>query len=105
MKCDDMQYDISAYLDDALDLSSQATMFAHLGECGQCRVFLRRMLDLRAGLAAIPVPEVPPSLDRRVRRLRMKRTRPIKGPERGSARSGRRGFLSRSRPPRSSRWH
>jgi anti-sigma factor RsiW len=79
MKCDDMQYDISAYLDDALDLSSQATMFAHLGECGQCRVFLRRMLDLRAGLAAIPAPEVPPSLDRRVMRLRMKRTRPIKG--------------------------
>jgi anti-sigma factor RsiW len=79
MKCDDMQYDISAYLDDALDLSSQATMFAHLGECGQCRVFLRRMLDLRAGLAAIPAPEVPPSLDRRVMRLRMKRAGALKG--------------------------
>ncbi len=79
MKCDDMQYNISAYLDDALDLSSQATMFAHLGECGQCRLFLRRMLDLRAGLAAIPAPEVPPSLDRRVMRLKLKRTRPMKG--------------------------
>ena len=70
---------ISTYIDDALDTASQGTMFAHLGECGQCRVFLRRMLDLRAGLAAIPAPEVPPSLDRRVMSLRMKRAGALKG--------------------------
>jgi anti-sigma factor RsiW len=79
MKCDDFQLMISTYIDDALDAPSQGTMFAHLGECGECRLFLRCMLDLRAGLAAIPAPEVPPSLDRRVMRLRMKRTGALKG--------------------------
>jgi predicted anti-sigma-YlaC factor YlaD len=79
MKCDDFQLMISTYIDDALDTASQGTMFAHLGECGGCRLFLRRMLDLRAGLTAIPAPEVPPSLDRSVMRLRMKRTGALKG--------------------------
>jgi anti-sigma factor RsiW len=79
MKCEDMQLMISAYIDDALDPPSQGTMFAHLGECNECRVFLRRLLDLRAGLAAIPAPEIPLSLDRRVMRLKMKRTRAMTG--------------------------
>jgi len=79
MKCDDLQLMISTYIDDALDAPSQGIMFAHLGTCGTCRVFLRRMLDLRAGLSAFPAPEVPPSLDRRVMRLRMKRARTMKG--------------------------
>ena len=77
MKCDDIQLHISTYIDDALDADSQSTMFAHLGACNECRVFLRRMLDLRAGLTAIPAPEVPPSLDKRV--MKLKRTRTMKG--------------------------
>jgi hypothetical protein len=36
---------------------------------------MRRMLDLRARLAAIPPPEVPPSLDRRVMNIHPGRTR------------------------------
>ena len=79
MKCDDFQLMMSTYIDDALDAPSQGRMFAHLGTCNECRVFLRRMLDLRAGLAAIPALEVPPSLDRRVMKLKMKQTRPMKG--------------------------
>jgi anti-sigma factor RsiW len=79
MNCDDMQLHISTYIDDALDAPSQSTMFTHLGTCSECRIFLRRMLDLRAGLAASPAPEVPPSLDKRVMRLKMKRARTMTG--------------------------
>ena len=79
MKCDDFQLMISTYIDDALDAPSQSTMFAHLGTCSKCRVFLRSMLDLRAGLAAFPAPEVPPSLDKRVMGLKMNRARTMKG--------------------------
>jgi anti-sigma factor RsiW len=79
MKCDDFQLMMSTYIDDALDAPSQGRMFAHLATCTECRVFLRRMLDLRAGLAAISVPEVPPTLDRRVMALNLKRARSVKG--------------------------
>ena len=79
MMCDDMQLDISAYLDDALDVTLQGPMFSHLAACPGCRRFLRRSLDLRAGLAALPVPEVPASLDRRVMRLNPGTVRTMKG--------------------------
>ena len=69
MKCEDFQLMISTYIDDALDTQSQGTMFTHLAGCTLCRGFLRHSLDLRAGLAALPQPEVPPSLDRRVMRV------------------------------------
>ena len=69
MKCDDFQLMISTYIDDALDTKSQGTMFAHLAGCTRCREFLRHSLDLRAGMAALPQPEVPRTLDRRVMRL------------------------------------
>jgi predicted anti-sigma-YlaC factor YlaD len=79
MKCDDFQLMVSTYIDNALDPPSQGTMFEHLGTCSECRVFLRSMLDLRAGLAALPAPEVPPSLDKKVMKLKMKRISVMKG--------------------------
>jgi hypothetical protein len=79
MKCDDKQLSISVYLDDALDLASQEAMFSHLAICTECREFLRRSLDLRAGFAAMIVPEVPVSLDRKVMRLSPGRVRAMRG--------------------------
>jgi anti-sigma factor RsiW len=79
MKCDDFQLMISTYIDNALDAPSQGSMFAHLGTCDECRMFLRRMLDLRGRFAAIPAPEVPVSLDKRVMGATIKRARRVKG--------------------------
>jgi anti-sigma factor RsiW len=78
MKCEDIQLMMSAYIDDSLDSESQGTMFTHLVTCSECREFLRRSLDLRTRLAAIPLPEVPSSLDRRVMRLNLNRSRAMK---------------------------
>lgn len=75
MNCDQVQSAISAYVDDALELEIQAGMFGHLASCDACRLFLRRTLDLRATMAAIPAPEVPPSLDRRVTGMSLRRPR------------------------------
>ena len=79
MNCDDMQMQISTYIDDALDIPSQGTMFAHLVTCSECRMFLRRSLGVRTSLVALPVPDVPPSLDRRVMHLKLTGARSIKG--------------------------
>ena len=79
MTCDDRQLSISMYLDDALEAASQEEMFSHLATCAGCREFLRRSLDLRAGFAAMTVPEVPASLDRRVKRLSPGTLRPMRG--------------------------
>jgi len=75
MKCDESEMNISMYVDDALDAHTQESMFAHLATCADCRSFMRRMLDLRARLAALPAPEVPQSLDRRVLHMKPKRGR------------------------------
>ena len=66
MTCDDMQLEISAYIDDALTAEGQGNMFAHLGTCPGCREFLRSVLEIRQRIAASPAPEVPAGLDRRV---------------------------------------
>jgi anti-sigma factor RsiW len=79
MTCDDRQLSISMYLDDALEAASQEEMFSHLATCAGCREFLRRSLDLRAGFAAMAAPEIPASLDRRVKRLFPVRGRAVKG--------------------------
>ena len=79
MKCDEMQLNISMYVDDALEAHSQEKMFAHLATCRECRMFLRRTLDLRAAFAAFPWPEVPLSLDRRVMAKHLKRGKSLKG--------------------------
>lgn len=79
MNCDEMQLAISAYIDDALETNMQERMFTHLASCSDCRLFLRRTVDLRAAIAAIPSPEVPPSLDRRVMGLTLRRPRAVRG--------------------------
>lgn len=75
MTCDETEMNISMYVDDALDVHLQEHMFAHLAACTDCRTFMRRMLDLRARLAAIPPPEVPQSLDRRVMNVNLRKRR------------------------------
>jgi anti-sigma factor RsiW len=79
MNCDEMQIAISAYVDDALQTAMQERMFGHLSTCSDCRLFLRRTLDLRATFAAIPAPDVPPSLDRRVMGMSLRRPRAERG--------------------------
>ena len=79
MNCNDVQVSISEYIDDELGAPSQEVMFAHLAACDRCRQFLRGTLALRSGIAAVPLPEVPRSLDRRVMRLRPGRSRGVSG--------------------------
>jgi anti-sigma factor RsiW len=66
MTCDEMQLEISAYIDNALGADAQGMMFAHLGTCPACRSFLRGILEVRHRVASIPAPDVPEGLDRRV---------------------------------------
>ena len=38
---------VSQYIDEELEEGSESVLFQHLGECGQCRDFLRSSLALR----------------------------------------------------------
>jgi anti-sigma factor RsiW len=69
MICEDIQRMISAYADDSLGTKAQGSMFTHLAGCADCREFFRSILELKSRFASLPVPEVPPSLDKRVLRL------------------------------------
>jgi predicted anti-sigma-YlaC factor YlaD len=78
MNCSDIQLSVSTYIDEEAGAAPQEVMFAHLATCKQCRAFLGATLALRRRLAASPVPEVPPSLDRRVMQMRPARPRSVR---------------------------
>ena len=46
---------ISQYIDSELDLTQEASVFAHMTECDSCREFMRHALRLRADLGKEPV--------------------------------------------------
>jgi len=48
MKCDEIQEQASQYIDGELGDADAGELFAHLGTCLQCRVFLRGSLELRS---------------------------------------------------------
>ena len=59
---------VTAYVDDVLDPAARAEMEAHLATCTDCReqaVFER---ELKAGLRALPSPELRPGFNVRLRR-------------------------------------
>lgn len=60
MTCNEIQVDISAYIDGELSAAGMAGMFTHLSHCVVCQEFLTDALRLRAALhsasALAPVP-------------------------------------------------
>ncbi len=76
MTCNEVQQEISAFMDDALELTQQGGIFLHLGTCPVCRTFFGRLLETRRVLGALPQPEVPARLDGRVLRSAPRRERP-----------------------------
>ena len=48
--CEEYQEMISAYLDDELSKREVSRMFYHLGECAECKDFMRSLLKLRSAI-------------------------------------------------------
>ena len=55
-KCDDYQELISAYLDGETSDHETANLFFHLGECSNCRAFMRSVLQLQSVLRENELP-------------------------------------------------
>jgi anti-sigma factor RsiW len=49
-KCDEVQELISAYIDGETNGVETSAMFFHLGECPECRAFMRSVLQLQSAL-------------------------------------------------------
>lgn len=49
-KCDEVQELISAYVDGETGSAETCAMFFHLGECAECRAFMRSVLRLQSVL-------------------------------------------------------
>ena len=49
-KCDEVQELISAYVDGETGSAETSAMFFHLGECAECRAFMRSVLRLQSVL-------------------------------------------------------
>ena len=75
MTCDEIQADISAYIDGELPADDMAVMFKHLSGCAECQGFLTNALRLRSAmhvpsaLAATPLPRPKSVQQRSIRRL------------------------------------
>ncbi len=69
MNCESCQETVSAFLDGNSSGVESAQAFRHLAECDTCRMFLRAAVELQHGLRAMPAPDVPPSVDRRILRI------------------------------------
>jgi anti-sigma factor RsiW len=67
--CDTYVEAISAYIDHELDDEAGAELFAHLGTCISCRQSFAALSALHTQIASTPSPEVPSTLDRRIRKL------------------------------------
>jgi anti-sigma factor RsiW len=66
MNCEQIQEQISQFIDGELQPAAETELFVHLGACEHCRSFLKDVLSLRNTLALAPHIAVPASLDRRV---------------------------------------
>ncbi len=59
MKCENLQFNLSAYLDDVLIEDERASVKKHLAQCPLCRQKLADLQVLRADLRALTRPEMP----------------------------------------------
>ena len=59
MKCENLQFNLSVYLDDHLNLDERAATDEHLAHCPLCRQKLADFQFLRAGLRGLARPELP----------------------------------------------
>jgi predicted anti-sigma-YlaC factor YlaD len=69
MSCDVYQETVSAFLDGNSREEDAAAAFGHMAGCEECRRFLRSAIDLQHSLRAMPLPEPPAKVDRRIRQI------------------------------------
>jgi len=50
--CNEYQQQISQYIDNQLEDSDTSELFRHLGDCEECRDFLKSILKLRSAIFA-----------------------------------------------------
>lgn len=62
MKCENLQFNLSVYLDDCLIEQERAVVDEHLAHCPLCRQKLADFQDLRNALRVLPRPELPNNL-------------------------------------------
>ncbi len=69
MNCESYQETVSAFLDGNSSEQEAAAAFRHLAECDACRRFLRSAVELQHTLRAMPPPDIPENVDRRIMRI------------------------------------
>jgi hypothetical protein len=69
MKCENLQFNLSVYLDDRLDEGERAVIERHLEQCPLCRQKLTDFQDLRGSLRGLRRTEMPEDLLISMRRL------------------------------------
>jgi predicted anti-sigma-YlaC factor YlaD len=67
MNCEQYQENISQFIDGELDIESESNLFRHLGECNECRGFLKETMSLRSELLNMQAATVPELLNRKIR--------------------------------------
>ena len=77
MKCEEYQERISQSVDDELDEALSSELFFHLSSCGECKIFFRRVMQLRQAMLNATPLAVPPSLVPRVHPIASKMKFPI----------------------------
>ena len=55
-KCEEFQEMVSAYVDGELADAETSKLFFHLGECKECRTFMKSVLQLRTALRENELP-------------------------------------------------
>jgi anti-sigma factor RsiW len=66
-KCEDVQAELSAYLDGELSVEEKHALDAHLCLCDACNAVLGELESVRASLGALPKLKAPATLARDVR--------------------------------------
>ncbi len=83
MNCASYQETLSAFLDGNSTETDAAAAFGHLAGCEACRRFLRLAVELQHDLRAMPGPDVPARVDRRIMQIPWReRSRPGPWPAR-----------------------
>jgi hypothetical protein len=74
MKCEDLQFNLSLYLDNDLTEDEQSILDAHLIQCPPCRVRLTELQAIRNDLRVISRPQIPADLMQSVKTAVRKQT-------------------------------
>jgi len=62
MKCENLQFNLSVYLDDILSIEERASADEHMAQCPLCRQKAAEFQSLRNSLRMLPRPEMPNDL-------------------------------------------